>query len=183
MSKPSIDDHMTYIQNFDDLAYLRKVLPPVNMRLFRSSQGYREVILRCCKHLEEVALMEFSDYSKPYGISGANVAIPFNIIGLVGMRKLSSAFVTIMINPSISQVGIRRDQRTSYTNCGSVRLEHAIPVKRWYQVLAHWYDTEGVFRGRWFYKGEAATIQHEILHNKGVLITDSENDLLDLALD
>jgi len=178
-----INNHMTHILNFDDLVYLRNVLPPVNIRLFNSSPGYKKVILACCEHLREIALMEFSDYSKPYGISGANVAIPFNIIGLVGMRKLSSAFVRIMINPTISRTSSQHGKRETLTNCGSIRLEHPITVLRWKTVLVNWYNEDGVYRSKWFSDGEAATIQHEILHNKGVLITDPENEVLELLLD
>ena len=82
-----------------DRSVLHRKLFPVNMRLFASSAPYRTHILGIISYMEWVMSQTWEDYqSNPdggtYGISGANLGIPYNIIGFKvkgeGMRYAAS---------------------------------------------------------------------------------------------
>src|SRR5688572_4592509 len=141
MNKPNIADHITHISNEEDLPFLRTKLFDVNMRLFHSSEEYREIIKYCCSHIQWLALDEMEGYKKPHGMSGANAGIPFNIIAVVRNRDKENEYCQIMINPKI--IGHSTKQVETESNCGSIRLENPIKILRWYEVRVQWYDTEG----------------------------------------
>lgn len=162
----SIDEEMTWVEREADKIYLRKPLFPVSMRLYKTSPGYKKVIQECCKHLKEVALMEFSDYSKPRGISGANVGIPFNIIGVVVGND-----VHIYLNPEILYFH-RVGSKLVTTNCGSVRLNKPITLQRDEMIVVEYYGVDGRKYTANYSGAIASTIQHEVDHNLGILITD-----------
>lgn len=53
-----------------------------NGEAFGGYKIYREVISKCCDLISIAAGSEMEGYKKPHGMSGANVGIPFNIIGI-----------------------------------------------------------------------------------------------------
>ena len=168
-----IDDEITFIHHSDDKPFLKSKLFDVNMRLFRSSPKYRDLINHCCANVKNNATTHFEDYKDPHGMSGANCAIPFNIIGIVRHRGKFNQYVQIMINPVRLECGGKRVSALS--NCGSIRLKEPIVIKRREEVKVHWFDENGNPRSQWFNRSEGAlTIQHEIDHNLGILITDIE---------
>jgi len=162
-----IDDYITYIGHPEDVCYLREKAFPVNMRFFHTSEQYREIVLSCCKYLQWIALHEKEGYRKPRGSSGANIAIPFNIIAVVRNRGKENEYVEILINPKI--VAASETMKTSSSNCGSLRLEKDIEVTRHEWIEIEFYDMDGKKRHR---KSTNPTVQHEIDHNLGILITD-----------
>lgn len=162
----SIDGVMTWVERESDKIYLRKPLFPVSMRLYKSSPGYKKIIQECCDYLKEVALMEFSDYSKPRGISGANVGIPFNIIGVVIDKD-----VKIFLNPELLYFH-RVGSKLVTTNCGSVRLKKPITLHRDEMIVVEYYGMDGRKYTANYSGAIASTIQHEVDHNLGILITD-----------
>jgi peptide deformylase len=166
-----VDDFLTYIQRDEDRIYLRSRLLPVSMRLFQTSLRYRHIVLECCEYLRSVALSELEGYSRPYGTSGANLALPFNIVGVVVNRGTPGARCHIMINPEILEFG--GPLRYVRSNCGSVRLEKPLEVQRYSVVRVRYWDEQGHQQERIFDSSEGSyTIQHEVDHNLGVLITD-----------
>jgi hypothetical protein len=166
-----ISDHITHIDNKEDVPFLKNKLFDVNMRLFNSSVGYKGVIEVICNRLQWLALNKFDGYTLPYGISGANAGIPFNIIGIVRNRGEFDAKCIIMINPKIEAYFGEIVETES--NCGSIRLLNKIKVKRSSEVLVSYFGMDGKKVTKKFGRDEGSfTIQHEVDHNNGILITD-----------
>lgn len=171
MKSPHISDYLTHIDNPEDVPYLRAPLFDVNMRLFGSSPFYRDAVLACADVIARTALTKYRGYKLPHGTSGANVAIPFNIIVVVQNRGTPEAYAQIMINPKIVAYG--KETVDAESNCGSIRLKEPILVRRSKDVTVEWYDGNGVAHKKVFGREEGSlTIQHEVDHNRGVLITD-----------
>lgn len=168
-----IDDVMTWMRHLEDRPYLESQFLDVNMRLFRSSKGYRRIILEICKELRVLALSELEGYGWPFGISGANTGIPLNIIGRVLYRGTKRANCQIMINPCI--LGYSNARHLAQSNCGSIRLVKPLTIRRYDWVLVKWFDEEGLSHTATFTQSMGGdTIQHEVDHNRGVLITERE---------
>lgn len=166
-----VDDYITYIANVEDKPFLRLKLFDVNMRLWRVNQRYRTLINRICDYTRFVALQNLDGYGQPFGISGANLGIPFNIVGLVHKRGKPDASCEILINPEI----LLYEGPLVYTqsNCGSLRLPESIEVLRYETVRVRYYTEQGEPAVRTFNREEGSyTVQHEVDHNLGILITD-----------
>lgn len=168
---PKIQDWVTHISNPEDVPFLKVPLFKVNMRLFRDNSAYRELILQIVFHISHVALTKMDGYKQPHGCSGANCAIPFDIIVLVQHRGTPEATGLVMINPKI--LSYSRKTVVAESNCGSIRHEKPIPVLRSESVRVSWYDLDGLPQEQTFTPLTGSfTIQHEIDHNLGILITD-----------
>lgn len=170
----NISDYLTHIDNKEDKPFLKTPLFDVNIRLFISNQKYNQIIMDCCELISFCAVTKMDGYKLPHGMSGANVGIPFNIIGIVKNRGQSNAYCEIMINPKILKYQGKKVE--SLSNCGSIRLEKPIKIKRWPSILIEWFDTKGIKKVYDFVGGSANvfTIQHEVDHNLGILITDRQ---------
>lgn len=72
-----------------------------------------------------------------------------------------------MINPTYVQVG--PGTRESESNCGSLLLDKPIRIRRWSRVVVDYYNRDGT---KCQTEGYLPTVQHEMDHNKGILITD-----------
>ena len=143
---------------------LNTPLLPVNMRLLRTNKRYRKMIENILGYME-LSMGKYADYPALKGISGANVGIPFNI-AIVATTKGNE----IMINPKILA---KCGSRVVKSNCGSLRLKEPIEVVR-HKIVIVEFNTH-VFpkfeRIKVKFKGaEAATAQHEIDHNNGIMI-------------
>ncbi len=168
-----ISDYLTHIDNPEDLPFLRTKLFDVNIRLFKSNPRYRDIIEDCCHLIKYCATTKMDGYKLPHGMSGANVGIPFNIIGIVRNRGTDLAVCDIMINPKTIQY--RGKLVETESNCGSIRLEKSIKIKRYEEILVEYYDIDGEPNRELFNRHEGSfTIQHEIDHNLGILITDRQ---------
>jgi peptide deformylase len=173
-----VNNYLTYIKNVGDICYLRTPLLGVNMRLFGVNAAYRELVRACCSYLRAVALTDLEGYGRPYGISGANLGIPFNIIGVVHHRGLSSATCEVLINPEILEYTGPLEYASS--NCGSLRLPESIEVLRYANVRVRYYNEAGTLLESTFGRdGGSYTIQHEVDHNLGILITDQGRTIPD----
>lgn len=167
----NIQDYLTHIDNPEDLDYLRKKAPDVNMRLFINNEEYRNIIYNITNYLGTLASTTFKGYKKPHGMSGANAAIPFNIIAIVKNRKSDKEFVEILINPKI--ISQSKETFKSKSNCGSIRLKEPIEISRAEIITVEYYDLNGNKHKENFNRENGcATIAHEIDHNNGILITD-----------
>lgn len=167
-------DYLTHIDNKEDFRYLRSPLFDVNMRLFNNNFHYRRMVQACCDILQKLALAEYEDYKKPHGMSGANAGIPFNIIAIVENRGSKNELVKCMINPKI--IEYLGDKIQAESNCGSIRLSKSIKVWRWNTIFVEYYDVnDGKLCGEKFNRNtNSFTVQHEIDHNNGILITDRQ---------
>ncbi len=169
-----ISDWLTYIDNKEDVDYLKRPLHQVNMRLFAINESYRSIVLACCDHIEKVALAGFDGYKLPHGTSGANVAIPFNIICVVVDRGLRTAHGKVMINPKLIGRGGGPMIETE-SNCGSIRLASPIKVARREVIEVQYFDKNGKRHQEFAWpQTQSFTIQHEVDHNNGILITDRQ---------
>ena len=169
----NISDYLTHIDNKDDKPYLKIPLFNVNIRLLNSNKSYRDIVNKCCEHIKFCALTKMDGYKLPHGMSGANVGIPFNIIGIVNNRGQENPYCDIMINPKIIEVA--GGLKIVESNCGSIRLDKPIRIKRFGNVMVEWDDLDGGLHKEWFSKEDGGfTIQHEIDHNLGILITDRQ---------
>ena len=166
-----IDNYLTYIERESDKPYLTTPLLNVNMKLFKTSKSYKEFIQHAVDVIVDRLTKEYEDYDKPRGMSGANCAIPFNIIAYYSNKD----DITVMINPKIIEYG--DEKAVAKSNCGSIRLESPIPVKRSTTIKVEWYDINGCRKIKTFDRQQRSfTIQHEIEHNLGILITDKNRE-------
>ena len=152
------EDYCTLFSNPDDRDILTRKLFDVNMRLFEDNPLYCKVVRDCAEYIRLCATTEKDGYKKPHGYSGANAGIPFNIIAL--------ADGTVMLNPKIIWA---EGERVIETNCGSLMLDKPITVKRHNRIAFIYYDLNG---RRHDEEGYWPTVQHEVDHNLGILITD-----------
>lgn len=172
MSRSSIKVSDNLVQKDEEQSdYLVRQLFNVNIRLFNINQSYRKIIIDICNYMEKVLKQDYSDYNKLSGISGANVGIPYNIIiALIDEKPV------IMINPTITRVSKKKISLQS--NCGSLKLPASFPVERREWLEVSFYDIDGKHKIEKFYAiSGGATIQHEIDHNRGVLITDTKKHI------
>lgn len=164
-------DYITHIDNKEDYIYLKNVHFPVNMRLFNSSEEYKKIILIQCNYIRKCCLDVKEGYKKPHGMSSANVGLAFNIIGVTKKRNTKNEYCQIMINPRILE--LTGDYVDAISNCGSLTLKKPITIKRYTKCLIKYYNEKGELREEQFNRiNNSFTIQHEIDHNLGVLITD-----------
>jgi len=171
------EDYITHIKNEEDEVYLRHTHFPVNMRLFKTSLGYRTIIQQQCRYIEQMCLTEKEGYKKPHGMSSANLGLSFNIIGIrVPKEGFKPEHCLIMINPSY--IPHEEDGKCeAESNCGSLTLKKHIKIKRWKTIEVTYYDIDGTHLKALYssnYLGK--TVQHEIDHNLGILITDYKHE-------
>lgn len=152
-----------------DKSILHKPLFDVNMRLFRSSPFYRQLIMDVVNYMDAHLNMTFEDYPNPRGISGANLGIPFNVIGFKHQGKNK-----FCINPKITKRSKEVVETT--TNCGSFRLKQDIKVLRSVMIDLEYYDLKGQkTMERNISRNEGGfVIQHEVEHGLGLCVTDLE---------
>lgn len=160
-------DYVTHINNIEDKDILTRRLFAVNMRLFGTSPQYKQMVLLICEYIKVMVSTTKEGYAAPKGFSGANGGIPFNIIAY--MTKQGPQ---VMINPRITRTD--GDMIITMSNCGSLTLPEPIKVKRFEYIDVEYYDMEGsmhklvkVDRDHYGF-----TIQHELDHGQGILITD-----------
>jgi peptide deformylase len=169
-----IEDYLTQVSNdSSEESVLRRKLFQVDLRLFNSSLGYRMLVLSSINYMRAVMNLEFENYPEIQGISGANVGIPFNVIGVKKVKGRRGPL--FMINPRV--VSESKKKTEVVTNCGSVNLKRPVKVKRSDWVVVSYYDEDGNFvSGETFRGREGNTVQHEIDHNLGTLITDGTGE-------
>lgn len=164
-------DYITHINNEEDEVYLKTKHFPVNMRLFKTSIQYRTIIQQQCKYIQQMCLTEKEGYKKPHGMSSANLGLAFNIIGVTKYRNQPLEYCQIMINPIITKYIGKKVNTLS--NCGSLTLEDSIPLKRYETIRVNFFTEEGVEKEEIYGRDNGSfTIQHEVDHNNGILITD-----------
>lgn len=164
-------DYITHIDNEEDRVYLKSKHFPVNMRLFKTSPEYKTIILQQCNYIKKLCLEEKEGYKKPHGMSSANAGLAFNIIGITRKRGTIYEYCEIMINPEIIANG--KESIQSLSNCGSLTLDNPIQVWRDSYIEVKFYDTNGnIHINEYGRESGGFTIQHEIDHNLGILITD-----------
>lgn len=164
MWKRSIKDFIIQNGEVDDDMLHRKLFN-VNMRLFSINKEYRKLVLGTVSYMKKVAKKGFKDYTKAKGISGANVGIPFNIIGVKNNGRWD-----FFLNPRYLKKSWKKE--TAKSNCGSLQLKEPIEIERYKWIKVEYYNLKGkkeidYFDGRYGY-----TVQHEMEHNQGVLIVD-----------
>lgn len=162
---PKHSDFCTHIDNKEDKDILTRKLFDVNMRLFKTSQEYKNIVLHVCEYLKWSTVQEKEGYKRPHGWSGANAGIPFNIICVMNEGR-----PLIMINPRMRTDGEIQDVRS---NCGSLTLTAPVTIYRQRFTYVEFYNEEGKFC-EWHQipPTPGFTIQHEVEHNLGILITD-----------
>ena len=152
-------DICTHIKHAEDVDILTRRGFDVNLRLMKTSPVYHAIIAQCVHYIRDCAMTKRAGYSRPMGFSGANAGIPLNIIA---MRD-----GTYMINPQI--IDSSDKEKITLSDCGSLTLEKPINVRRKANVTIEYYDLDGKSH---VVQGYYPTEQHEIDHNKGILITD-----------
>ena len=104
-------------------------------------------------------------------MSSANLGLAHNIIGVTRNRLRGNEYCKILINPRIVEYVGGLVETTS--NCGSITLENPIKLKRNSEIIVNYFDEKGNEFVELFTKETGAfTIQHEVDHNNGILITD-----------
>lgn len=145
----------------------------VNRKLFLENREYNKIIQKVIEYMKTVLCTTFGNYDKLKGISGANIGIPLNIV-----EVLHNGHIHVFINPVIIKVS--HSKITVLSNCGSVNLPKPISVDRNTWVRVKWMDVDGSQHEEHFTANNndkkvpniALTLQHEINHNQGILITD-----------
>lgn len=143
----------------------------VNMRLYRSSPKYKELVKGVVDYQSWILDQEWSDYGKPKGISGANIGIPLCIIGFIvnGQKKF-------MLNPDIFDKS--EEMVDAWSNCGSLKLPAKILVKRHKWISVRYYNIDGdlVIEEKIDRFNGGLTIQHEYWHCQGKTILDTQSE-------
>ena len=166
-------------QSQTDLDILHRRSFDVNMRLYKSNTEYQATIRKIIKFMGKMVCTEFDDYAELKGMSGANIGIPLNIIAIKvenekGLPKKVSSIefpeVFFFLNPKI----IEHSKKTTIvkSNCGSINLSSLVKVARHDWIDLEAYNLVGEKNLERYGKPLSFTIQHEIDHNAGVLITD-----------
>lgn len=164
-------DYLTNISNKEDIIHLKSKLLPVNIRLMKTSPEYKTLIQNECDYIRFLALTQMDGYKKPHGMSAANAGLAFNIVGIVKNRGAKDEFCKILINPEIKEY--LGDFIPVKTNCGSVVLDSPIEIYRYETVDVCYFDENGdMWRHMFSRQDGSLTIQHEVDHNNGILITD-----------
>jgi len=148
----------------DDNDILHRKLFDVNIRLFNANKKHHKLILDTIKYIEKIAKKKFEDYSLAKGISGANVGIPFNVIGVLNKDSKWDFF----LNPEFLKKST--EEEIVKSNCGSLLLKEPIKVKRHKWIELEYYNLKGKKEVKYFDGQYGRTIQHEVDHNNGVLI-------------
>lgn len=168
MKYNTLSEHSLKLSIPGDAEMLKSRLFDVNLRLYKKNRKYRKIVKSVLKHMRKIVKRGFKDYPEVLGISGANVGVPFNIIVV---KSLPSKKILEMINPEIHyfEEGGYRDVRS---NCGALQLADKILIQRYNEISVSYYDKKG-HHNLIFCKGQlASTVQHEVDHNNGILITD-----------
>lgn len=152
-------DYCTLLRNHADKDILTRKLFDVNLRLYKTSRPYTHIIWDIAEYLLWCARTEKDGYKKPHGYSGANAGIPFNIIATPD---------EVMLNPHII---VATGSKIGVSDCGSLLLPKPIKVDRFSEITFEFWDLDSNRHER---TGYFPTIQHEIDHNKGILITNRE---------
>ena len=160
------------VQEFDpneyDKTILHKPAFKVNMRLFKTSPFFRQLIMDAVNYMDSHLNMTFEDNTGAVlGISGVKLGIPWNIIGYKNKGKNK-----FCINPKI--IKYSDDLSETTTNCGALKLKENIKVMRANLIDLEYFDLRGQRTiekniGRW--EG-GYVIQHEVDHLFGILFTD-----------
>lgn len=160
-------DGCTHIDIEEDYHYLRTEFLDVNMRLFKSNPRYKEIILACTQLAKDWTATKKEGYKKPHGVSGANLGIPWNIIAI-----MRDGEPVAMINPTI--IATSRSYVVGLSNCGSLTLKHPINIQRYEWISFSYFNEDGekIVEEMVDRTKGGLTIQHEIEHNLGILITD-----------
>jgi len=156
----------------DDNDVLHRKLFDVNIRLFNDNKKYRKLILNMVNYTKKVAEKRFADYTPAKGISGANVGVPFNIIGVLNENKKWDFF----LNPEFLKKSTKKEIVKS--NCGSLLLEEPIKIERHEWIQLEYYNLSGEKKLEYFKGQYGRTIQHEVDHNNGILITSRKRRVL-----
>ena len=160
---------------------LHRKLFNINVNLFSNNREYREIVFKIIEYMKTILCTTFKDYDRLKGVSGANIGIPFNIVA-----TLYNGSIEIFINPIV--VKTSRSKKEISSNCGSLNLPKAIKVERYLWIQVEWIDVEGKKHKKCFTTDKdhnsttksvpvvyipqvAYTLQHEIDHNNGILIT------------
>lgn len=167
MEKRSIEEFMVQNGEGSD-SMLHNKLFDVSIRLFNSNERYQHLILDIVGYMEEAARKRFRDYTPAKGISGANVGIPFNIIGIANKGNGWDFF----LNPKYFKKSSIK--KVVESNCGSLRLKEPIKVERHKWIKLKYYDLKGEKKIVRFDSSYGYTIQHEVNHNNGILVIDEE---------
>lgn len=164
------EDYCTHVKYPEEKEFLTSKLFDVNMRLFESAPEYRAIVRQACDYLRWWCQNPKEGYKAPHGVSGANAGIPWNIIAY----NRANVAPMVMINPKILKEYGKDIE--SESNCGSLTLKEPIKIVRKEFIDIEFYDTSG-FKHTWTIvdrKNGGLTIQHEVDHNLGILITDRQ---------
>lgn len=151
--------------------FLKTPLFDVNMRLFNSSSDYRKLIRQVAEYMNRLLCTQFQNYTSLKGISGANIGVPYNIIGFKDSRDIP----VVMINPKI----LHASEKTKIvsSNCGSLLLDKPVKVKRSVKLKITFFNLVGDSETIEYSAPQAFTIAHEIDHNNGITILDRAKEL------
>lgn len=154
------------MDNEFDKSTLHVPLFKVNIRLLKINKYFFNLINSVIEYMSFILNTKFGGYTQAKGISGANLGIPWNIIGIHHNNKN-----IFFINPVITKKS--EETKLVKSNCGSIRLKELIDVNRHIWIDLEYYDIKGnIHHNRFFCKDGGYTIQHEVEHNLGILITD-----------
>lgn len=163
----------------EDADILHNKVQNVNTRLLNSNSNYREIIEEIIKFMTKMLETKFDDYSTLKGMSGANVGIPLNIIAIKattdkGLPKSPIKHIFPKIISFINPIITRHSKKFTIvqSNCGSVNLTEPIKISRYDWIDVEYFTLEGLRKLERYEKPMSFTIQHEVDHNHGVVITD-----------
>lgn len=136
-----ISDHLVMVNNTeDDCTILKRKSFPVNMRLYKSSHRYKNIILEIIQYMDEHLNSEFTDWKSPIGIAAPNLGFPLRIIGYK-VNNQTNANHQFCLNPVITSFSDNKIDAQG--NCGSLKLTETVTVERHAQIDFEYFDLEG----------------------------------------
>jgi len=171
-----IGDHLIQASK-DDTKILCTPSCPVNMRLYKSSENYRDVILHIVTCMDEHLRTRYDDYGDPKSVAAINLGYPFKIIGYKKTYGINGEN-QFMLNPAIINASPTKIQVT--TNCGSLQLPGPVALQRHQWIDVTYFDLEGNKHELLTISKEHCgfTIQNAIDQINGVTIVERAKELI-----
>ena len=163
-------DICTNIAEAEDKDILTRPLFAVNIRLMRTSPGYRRLVEAACEYIAECCRNEDPPGCGSYiGFSGANAGIPWDIIAVKRNGRVE-VMINAQCNPAEGSVRV-----ANWEGCGSMPDAGPMIVERDSLINVGFYRPDGTrvdIAGVYGRGGAGFVIQHEVDHNDGILLTE-----------
>jgi len=165
-----INDYILQAKFPNEEATLKQSAFLVNIRLYKSSEHYRDLINNIIKYLGWYLSSAFEGYERPRGISAAVLGIPLSIIGYKDTWQKNRFYIN-------AKIAAHSDlKNTVRSNCECYQLNQPTQTYRYSTIDLEFYDLNGhkVIQKNIGYAEGSYVIQHELNHCYGKTIVEKD---------